>query len=81
MTQSRRQSFAESCANIAVGYLIALATQMVVFPAMGIEVRVSQNIRIGLVFTAVSLARSYLLRRWFDRRDGCEQSKSSEQIG
>ena len=71
MTQTRRKSLMESVANIAVGYGIALATQMIVFPAMGIEVRVSQNVRIGLIFTAVSLGRSYGLRRlfnWWERK-------------
>ena len=70
MTQTRRKSLLESLTNIAVGYAVALATQMIVFPIMGIHVRPSQNVRIGLVFTAVSLARSYWLRRFFNRLDG-----------
>jgi hypothetical protein len=33
---------------------------------MGIPVSLSQNIAIGAIFTAVSLARSYALRRTFN---------------
>ena len=68
MSQTRRMSFAESCANIAIGYGVALASQIVVFPLFGVHADLGQNIGIGLVFTAVSLVRSYALRRWFNRR-------------
>lgn len=67
MTQSRRHSAIESVANVAIGYLVALGTQLVVFPALGIAVKLSQNITIGLIFTGVSLVRSYALRRAFNR--------------
>ena len=37
--QSRSQSLLESFANIAIGYLVALAAQLIVFPLMDIPVR------------------------------------------
>ena len=64
--QTRLQSLLESVANVAIGYLVALAAQLVVFPLMGIPVRLDQNIVIGAIFTAVSLARSFALRRFFN---------------
>ena len=64
--QSRLQSLLESFANITVGYLVALATQMIVFPLMNIPVRLDQNLMIGAIFTVVSLARNYALRRLFN---------------
>jgi len=64
--QSRRMSLIESCANVAVGYLVALAAQLVVFPALGIAVSLGQNLLIGLIFTGVSIARSYAMRRLFN---------------
>ena len=67
MTQSCRMSAAESVANVVIGYTIALATQVVVFGALEIPVSLGQNLCIGAVFTAVSLIRSYLLRRFFNR--------------
>ena len=64
--QSRLQSLLESFANIAIGYLVALAAQLIVFPLMDIPVRLDQNLVIGAIFTVVSLARSYALRRFFN---------------
>jgi len=67
MSQSRRMSGLESVANVVIGYGVALATQVVVFGALAISVSLEQNLWIGAVFTVVSLARSYLLRRVFNR--------------
>jgi len=46
---------------------IAFVGQLIVFPALGIEVRLSQNIAITICFTVISLCRQYLLRRLFNR--------------
>jgi hypothetical protein len=67
MSQSRRMSLVESFANVVVGYGIAVATQSVVFPVFGIHVTLADDLAIGAVFTVVSLIRSYLLRRAFER--------------
>lgn len=64
--QSRLMSLVEAGANVAVGFLVALATQLVVFPVFGLEATLGQNLAIGGVFTAVSVVRSYLLRRAFE---------------
>lgn len=65
--QSRKHSLLESCANVAIGFLVALGAQLVMFPALGIPVSFHQNLLIGVIFTGVSLARSYCLRRLFNR--------------
>ncbi len=67
MSQSRAQSAVEAMINVIAGYGIALATQLVVFPVVGIEARAGQMMAVGLAFTLVSLIRSYALRRLFDR--------------
>lgn len=64
--QSRLMSLVEAGANVAVGFMVALATQFVVFPVFGLEATLGQNLAIGGVFTAVSVVRSYLLRRAFE---------------
>jgi hypothetical protein len=66
MSQSRRQSLAESISNILVGYFLALGVQLVIFPLYGMKAHISANLQIGAIFTAVSLVRSYLLRRVFN---------------
>ena len=66
MKQSRLMSLAESLANVLVGYGVAVATQMAVFPLFGLTVTVTENLLIGLIFTAVSIVRSYALRWGFE---------------
>jgi hypothetical protein len=66
MKQSRLMSIVESLANVLVGYGVAVVTQMLVFPLFGLAVTVAENLLIGLIFTAVSIVRSYALRRGFE---------------
>jgi hypothetical protein len=67
MSQSRTYSILEAITNVAVGWLLAILTQLLVFPVYGLSVTVAQNLQIGVVFTGVSLVRSYALRRLFIR--------------
>lgn len=67
MSQSRLMSVVESVTNVAVGYGVAVGTQLAVFPLFGIEASLSDNLAIGAVFTVISLVRSYALRRLFNR--------------
>ena len=64
--QTRKASFAESLMNVAIGYGIALASQIIVFPMFGIHIPLSSNIGIGVIFTVVSIGRSFALRRLFE---------------
>ena len=66
MNQSRTMSLVEAVTNVLVGYGVAVATQMLVFPLFGFAASLQDNLAIGFVFTAVSLVRSYLLRRAFE---------------
>jgi hypothetical protein len=65
--QSRTNSLIESATNILIGYWCAVLTQLIVFPIMGIDVSLNKNLIIGLVFTLISLLRSYVIRRVFNR--------------
>jgi len=64
--QSRLMSLAESATNVAVGYGIAVLTQVLVFPLFGMTPSLTENLTIGAIFTVVSLARSFCLRRAFE---------------
>ena len=66
MKQSRRMSLVESLINVAIGYFVAVATQIAVFPLFGLEVSLSDNLAIGGLFTVVSIVRSYAVRRLFE---------------
>jgi hypothetical protein len=65
--QTRAASLLEASANVGVGYLLALITQRVAYPLFGIDTPLAADGAIAALFTLVSLARSYLLRRLFER--------------
>jgi hypothetical protein len=60
-------SATEAATNVAVGYLVSVAANIIVLPAFGYDVTIADSFAIGLAFTAISLARSYILRRIFNR--------------
>lgn len=68
MEQSKMESLIETLANTAIGYLVALGSQLLIFPMFDIHVSLSQNLLIGLWFTAISIARGYVLRRYFNAK-------------
>ena len=78
--QSRIHSLIESIANVAIGYLVALGGQLVVFPLVGIHVNMQTNLIIGAAFTAISIARSYCVRRLFNRLHGVHLASSAKQL-
>ena len=65
-SQSRSASLVEASTNVVAGYLLAVLTQRLLYPLFGISTTLTTNAVIAGVFTAVSLARSYLLRRLFE---------------
>ena len=66
MKQSRTMSLVESLTNVAVGYGIAVITQLLVFPLFGLSTTLAENMAMGAIFTFVSIARSFTLRRFFE---------------
>lgn len=67
MSQSRKGSLLEAGANIAIGYLVSVAANIAILPIFGYHVTAAHAFGIGLAFTVVSLIRSYVLRRLFNR--------------
>ena len=65
--QSKKGSFAESVISTAVGMFISLITQLTVFPLYGIKIAFHQNLQILFIFTVISIARQYILRRVFNQ--------------
>jgi len=58
----------ESLTNVAIGYGVALASQLLIFPFYDIDISLQDNIAIGVWFTLISLVRSYVIRRYFTKR-------------
>lgn len=66
--QTRKGSFAEAWTNIAIGFSINYAANLLILPLFGFHsLTAGKNFIIGCIYTAISLARSYCLRRWFNR--------------
>jgi len=66
MGQSKISSFFEAVANVLIGYWVAIAAQLIIFPLYGVHLPMTSNLAIGALFTIVSLVRSYTLRRFFN---------------
>lgn len=67
MSQSRKASALEALVNVALGYVLAVLAQMLIFPLYGLDVSFGENLSIGLAFVGISMIRSYVLRRFFER--------------
>jgi len=59
-------SLVEALVNIAVGYAVAVAMQILAFPLFGLDASLEENLALGVLFTVASLCRSYVLRRIFE---------------
>lgn len=65
MSQSRIMSMVEVATSTLIGFLVAMWANYVVLPRFGFAVNLSESSTIALVFTAISLVRTYLVRRFF----------------
>ena len=63
--QTRTLSAVETLSSTAIGYLVAVLTQAIVFPAYGIKTHAGDHFAIAAIFTAVSIIRGYFVRRFF----------------
>ena len=64
--QSRAHSMAETLASIAVGFVVSMALQALVLPAMGHHITLAENFWITCIFTVASVLRGYGMRRFFN---------------
>lgn len=68
MNQTRIGSLIEAWANVAIGFLINFCANLLILPLIGFHISVGQNLFIGVLYTVISVARSYCIRRWFNSR-------------
>ena len=64
--QSKIESLIESIINTSLGFLVALITQILIYPIFDIEVSFGDQTLLALIFTSVSLVRGYIVRRYFN---------------
>lgn len=68
MNQTRLGSLIESLMNTSIGLAVSIVAGTLVFPLFGFHPSAGQNIAISLIYTAISIVRQYVLRRWFNAR-------------
>jgi hypothetical protein len=66
MKQRRGTSLLESILNCVIGVGVAIVGQIIVFPLFGIHISLFDTGLIAVIFTGVSIVRSYALRRLFE---------------
>ncbi|WP_374433333.1 hypothetical protein [Tabrizicola sp.] len=64
--QSRSASFLETLTSTLLGFVLSVAVQRALFPAMGHDFGYAENLVVASVFTAVSILRGYTVRRVFN---------------
>lgn len=64
--QSRKASLAEAWTNIIVGFAINYTANLLIFPLFDMHISYSANFIMGLIYTGISLVRSYVLRRVYN---------------
>lgn len=67
MAQTKLGSFLESCTNTVISFLTAMIVGHFLYPLFGFRPSVSENAAITFVFLMVSMIRSYVIRRWFNK--------------
>ena len=68
MNQTRLGSLIEVLFNIAIGFAVNWVANIYILPLYGFQVTGSQAFSMGLIFTVISVVRSYVIRRWFNAR-------------
>jgi len=68
MSQTRLSSFIEAWINVALGFGINFCANLLILPLFGFHITLSENFVMGLLYTVISVVRSYCVRRWFNAR-------------
>ena len=67
--QSKRESMIETLTSVFVGWLIGVILNMLVLPLFDYDITVVDSLWVSLIFTAVSVIRGYIIRRWFNSKE------------
>jgi hypothetical protein len=58
----------ESVIDVGSGFFLSILIQLTIFPLFNMHPTIFENFQIALIFTAVSMTRSTLWRRFFRGR-------------
>lgn len=78
--QSRRAAIFEAWINIAVGFAVNYFINFLVFPLVGVQISAADNWHMGLIYTLVSILRSYAIRLWCADRIHLIAARAAERL-
>lgn len=67
--QTKKQSLIESLTSTTIGIIIGIVLNLTILPIFGYPVSLSDSLWISVIFTAISVIRSYAVRRVFDSKE------------
>ena len=67
--QSKKQSLIESLTSTTIGIIIGIVLNLTILPIFGYPVSLADSLWISLIFTAISVIRGYIIRRWFNSKE------------
>ena len=67
--QSKRESMIETLTSVFVGWLIGVILNLTVLPLFDYNITVVDSLWVSLIFTAISVVRGYLIRRFFNSKE------------
>ena len=59
----------ETILDIGSVFVLAILTQIIIFPYFGYEVTMLKSIHLALIFTGISMLRSWCWRMYFNYKD------------
>lgn len=73
MSQTKKGSLFESLVNVFVGIALSFLSNIIILHHFGVAISLKNNGLMTLYFTGISIARSYTLRRIFNKQRGISQ--------
>ena len=67
--QTKKWSMIESMTSVGIGWFIGVILNMLVLPLFDYDVSLTDGVLISIIFTVVSVVRSYIIRRWFNSKE------------
>ena len=67
--QSKSESMIETLTSVFVGWLIGVILNLTILPLFDYNITVVDSLWVSLIFTAVSVVRGYIIRRWFNSKE------------
>ena len=69
LMQSKKDSLIESLTSVGIGWFIGVILNMLILPLFDYDVSLTDGVLISIIFTAVSIIRSYVIRRLFNYKE------------